>query len=227
MSNVKIIFEKEGKVLREPFSFGSFKGEEESEYEIFSIKHNSNFPIKNCGIFIDKLDETYQGSNSSLFDYETLLWMANNYPGYGLSIKQEYEVFGVIAKQASKRLVDTERLEKDDIFSGSFAEILSGPSAGEKREIVGYDAYNSMLLLANDFSGNVEGASYKVRIERENFFKTKSGSSIDHAIPLLYNAGIVPRFETASFSLKLKVPPFFKKSALFYVDVNVKYTPEE
>lgn len=226
-SQVKIIFENNGKVLLDDFDFGTFIGEQETDWKLFSVKHSSNYPIKDCSFFLEAISDFYSGSSDGTFDYRNLIWIGDNYPGYGLSIKQEYEVFGTVARQDSSRLLDTERKEAVDIFTGQKIKILSGPSAGEERTITGYDPINGLFFLDNDFSTDVIGLTYQISISKEDFFKTKSGSSIDYPIHLLFNAGIIPRFESANFYLKLKIPPFFKKSTISNIGLGFKFTPEE
>ena len=227
MTSVNILFKNNGLAVRDGLPLGVLAGEEESSVYDLEIFHSSNFPIRDCGIYIDSVGEFYNGGNTAQFDYATLLWMADNYTGYGLSINQKYEVFGEIYKQDSSRLVDLGRVEKNDIFIGEYVEVLSGPSAGEKIKITGYNFENSMLLLERDFTTDVTDLSYKISIDKTHFFKTQQGSSVDYAIPLLYNSGIIPRFESAIVSLQLRMPPFFKKSALAAVDFNLRFTPEE
>lgn len=226
-SDIKIIFEKDGGVLPEEFDFGVLAGEEETIWHDFTLKHSSNYPIKDCSFFIERVGAFYSGTNTATFDYNTLIWMADNYPGYGLSINQKYEVYGTVQRQDSLRLIDTERVEAIDIFTEEDIEILSGPSSGETRTITGYDPENGLFFLNNNFSTDVVGQTYKISIDKTDFFKTKSGSSVDYPIRLLYNAGIIPRFESVIFSLKLKLPPYFKKSAVSNIQLGLKFTPEE
>ena len=227
MSNINIIFQKDGKVLGDGFDFGTLIGEQETIWHEFSISHSSNYPIKECSFFLEPIFEFYDGTNSGRFDYNTLIWMGDNYPGYGLAINQKYEVFGTIERQDSSRMIDTQRSEANDIFSGQYIEILSGPSSGETRLIQGFNKDNGLFFLSNDFSTDVVGQTYRVNIDQDVYFKTKSGSSIDYPINLLFNAGVIERFQQAAFSLKLKLPPYFKRSAISNINLGFKFTPEE
>jgi len=227
MSDVNIIFEKDGGVLPGNFDFGTLIGEGETGFQDFTLKHSSNYPIKECSFFIEPIYDFYRGTNTGRFDYNTLIWMADNYPGYGLSINQKFDVFGTIERQDSSRMIDTQRQEETDIFTGEQIEILSGPSAGELRTISGFDRDNGLFFLNNDFSTDVVGQTYKISMDKTVFFKTKSGSSIDFPIAMLYQAGVIPRFEAATFSLNLKLPPYFKKSAIANLSLGFKFTPEE
>ena len=227
MNNVTILFKRNNKAITDGVTLGCLSANGVSEPLIFDIAHNSNYTINQCGIFLNQNYTDYDGGNNPDYDYRTLLWLADNYPGYGLVVRQEYVVYGDTEKQDSKRLFDVKRKEKKDIFTGQYVEILGGPSAGEKRRITGFDNENCYLELDSDFTTDVVGIGYVIKIVDEKIIKTGIGSSMDCPIPILYNAGNIPRFETAQLSLHIKTPPFIKKAMNYSVNLGLKYTPEE
>jgi hypothetical protein len=227
MSNIAITFKYENKIIRDPLDVGTYQSLGESEWLPFLVTHNSNKSILDCGIFISPYENFYAGTNSSKFDYNKVLWFADNFPGYGLFVKQNFIVYGEVYRQDSKRLIDVSRVETKDIFAGSEIEMLSGFSQGEKRKIVSYDPINNLFALDNDFSAALETDRYKIVLETEHVFKSQQGSSQEYPIPLLYNAGTINRFEEAQVSLRLKVPPFIKEAGKHFFNLNIKYTPEE
>jgi hypothetical protein len=82
-------------------------------------------------------------------------------------------------------------------------------------------------MLNNDFSAALEGDRFKIITETEYVFKSQQGSSEDYVVPLLYNAGKIDRFEEASITLELKIPPFIREPGRHFFDLNLKYTPGE
>ena len=227
MSNVTILFKDNNKAITDGIDLGALSANGTSASKTFEIAHNSNYQINQCGIFLNQNYEDYDGGNNADYDYRTLLWLADNYPGYGLVVRQEYTIYGDTEKQDSKRLFDVKRREKKDIFTGQYVEILGGPSAGEKRRITGFDNENCYLELEADFTTDVVGIGYMIKIVDEKIIKTGVGSSVDYPIHILYNAGNIPRFETAQVSLQIKTPPFLKKAMNYSVNLGFKYTPEE
>jgi hypothetical protein len=226
-SEVKVTFDYEQKTIRDPLFLGEFESDQESDVFKLNIKHNSNKPIRDCSFYVSEYENIYAGSNTSKSDIEKLSWYANNFEEYGLSLRQQYEVYGTVSSQDGGRLVDTSRFEEADIFAGSEVEMLSGPVAGEKRLITSYNYDNSLFIIESDFSVPTTNERYKINIEKLDYIKSKNGTSTGFSIPLLYNAGKIDRFETASVSLQLKVPPFMRNPGISYVNLNMKYTPEE
>lgn len=227
MSNISITFKNSNKIIRDPVDIGTYTSLDNSDWIDFLVSHNSNKSIVDCQIFISPYDKFYPGTNSSNYDYDKVLWFADNFPGYGLIIKQNFLVYGEIYRQESKRLIDVSRTETKDIFTGSEIEMLSGFSQGEKRVITNYDPINNLFTLDNDFSAALLTDRYKISISTEHIFKSQKGSSEEYGIPLLYNAGKINRFEEALISLKFKVPPFIKKPGKHFFNLNLKYTAEE
>lgn len=227
MSNVTITFKNNDKIIRDPIDIGTYTSLGDSDWIDFIISHNSNRSILDCQIFISPYKEFYSGTGSPNYDYNKVLWFADNFPGYGLFIKQDFSVYGEVYKQESKRLIDISRTEIKDIFTGSEIEMLSGFSQGEKRVITNYDPVNNLFTLDNDFSAALETDRYKISVSTEHIFKSKQGSSEEYGVPLLYNAGKINRFEEALISLKFKVPPFIKEPGKHFFNLNLKYTAEE
>ena len=227
MANVKLTFEYADKTIRDPLYLGTFSGNDEGQIFPIRIKHNSNKPIKECSFFVSPYDQIYDGTNSPLKDYDLISWYADNYEGSGLKIYQEYEIYGDIYRQESKRLIDISRKEEKDFMTGYEIEILSGPVAGEKRTVISYDQRNCMFILNEDFSIPVDGQKYKISMKKTDFIKGKSGTSPDYAIPLLYNGGKIDRFESATIYLQMTAPAFIKQPGINHINFNMKFTPEE
>ena len=227
MSNISITFKNNNEVIRDSFDIGIFQALGVSQPIDLKINHNSNKPILDCGIFISPYSQYYAGTASKDLDYNKVLWFADNFPGYGLFLKQEFTVFGEVYRQDSRRLIDVSRTEEKDIFSGAKIEMLSGFSDGEKRIIQSYDVFNNLFYLEDDFSAALEGDRFKITLTTEHVFKSQQGSSEQYAIPLLFNAGRINRFQEASITLELKIPPFIKEPGRHYFDLNMKYTPGE
>lgn len=222
-----IIWRYQDLVVENPIPMGSLEHlAETTEFEI-EISHDSNQEISNCGFYIDRFTNQYNGSFSPLKDYELLLWLANNYPGFGLSIRQVYEVTGQIEGADGIRIIDFDRNERTDIFSGANMEILSGDAVGEIASIASYNPDTQLFLLNNDFSANVTGASYRITIDQEKFFKTGQGSSYDSAIPLVYKGGVIERLDQTSVFLKLRIPKFARSAGNFLFDLKMEFTSLE
>lgn len=227
MSNISITFKNNGKIARDPIELGTMQALTSTGAVDLKINHNSNQAIRNCGLFISPYKGYYSGTKDSELDYNKVLWFADNFPGYGLFVKQKLTVFGEVYTQDSRRLMDVTRTETRDIFTGFEIEMLSGFSNGEKRRISGYDIDNNMFNLDSDFSAALEGDRFKIEIEEEEVFKSKQGASEEFVIPLLHGAGKIDRFEEAEITLELKTPPFIKEAGRHLFDLNLKYTPEE
>lgn len=227
MSNISITFKHDNKIIRDPHNLGVFQALGESGPVDLLINHNSNKPILDCGFFISPYQQYYSGSASSIIDYKKVLWFADNFPGYGLFIKQKLTAYGEVYRQDARRLIDVSRTEEKDIFAGFQIEMLSGYSQGEVRTIQSFDVFNSLFNLDQDFSAALEGDRFKIELNTEHVFKSQQGSSQDYLIPLLFNAGKIDRFEEAGITLELKIPPFIKESGRHFFDLNLKYTPGE
>lgn len=225
MNNISITFKNDGKIIRDPFNIGTLQELGVSDEIALGINHNSNDPIIDCGIFISPYAQYYAGTENKDIDYNKVLWFADNFPGYGLFLKQEFVVYGEVYRQDSRRLIDVSRTETKDIFTGFQIQMLSGISNGEIRTITGYDPINSLFNLDDDFTAALEGDRYKIILNTEHVFKSQQGSSENYTIPLLFNAGRINRFEQATISLQLKIPPFMKRSGRHFFDLNLKYTP--
>lgn len=227
MSNISITFKNNNKIIRDSFNLGTFQSLGETGPIEFLINHNSNKPIVDCGFFISPYKEFYSGTESSNIDYKKVLWFADNFPGYGLFIKQNLVVYGEVYRQDGRRLIDVSRTEEKNIFSNSQIEMLSGLSQGETRLVTNYDVVNNLFYLESDFTAALEGDRFKINLSNEFVFKSKQGSSQDYLIPLLFNAGKIDRFEEAKITLELKIPPFIKEAGRHFFDLNLKYTPGE
>lgn len=227
MSNISITFKNNDKIIRDSFDLGIHQALGTTGPINLLINHNSNKPIMDCGFYLAPYKGYYPGTESSIIDYKKALWFADNFPGYGLFIKQEFIVYGEVYRQDARRLIDVSRTEEKDIFSGFQVEMLSGYSQGEIRTITSYDIFNNMFNLDNDFSAALEGDRFKIVMGTEHLFKSKQGSSEDYLIPLLFNAGKIDRFEEAAITMELKIPPFIKEPGRHYFDLNLKYTPGE
>lgn len=226
MSNsTAITFKINDRIIRDNIDLGILQKESETDFLEIKINHNSNKPIVDCGLFISPYDNYYNGTKTKEYDFEKILWFADNYPGYGLCIKQDILLYGEVYRQDSRRLVDISRKETRDIFTGSEIEMLSGFSNGEKRTVTSYDTVNNLFTLNDNFTAALEGDRYKIQITTEHIVKSKLGSSSDYPIPLLYNAGVIQRFEEASIKFKLKIPEYIKESGNHLFTLNIKYTP--
>ncbi|MDD3412416.1 MAG: hypothetical protein PHY47_00285 [Lachnospiraceae bacterium] len=227
MNNINITFEYDDKTIREFLEMGALESDETSQEFLINIRHNSNRPIRECSFFLSPYSQIYNGSNTANEDFKKIIWYGDNYENYGLSIDQEYTVFGEIYIQEASRLIDITRTEDVDFFKGSMLEIISGPLTGEVQEIRSFDPQNSLFQLVGDFSGPVNGERYKIEIKKTNYIKSRSGTSVDYPIQLLHNGGTINRFDIATIKMKLKIPPFMKSAGISLLNFNMKYTPEE
>jgi len=222
-----LIWKYNNTVINNPIDFGQLEHlAETQEYEI-EISHDSNEEITDCGFYLSNYSGEYNGTHTPLVDYERVLWLANNYPGYGLSIRQGYEVTGQIDGHDGIRIVDYERDEKKDIFAGNFLEILSGDAIGEKIEIDHYDIDKQFFIMKGNYTFNVSGANYKILIDKEVFFKTGAGADYSTMIPLIYRAGTIKRMDSAKIIIKLKIPKFAQSAGSFLFDLNMQFTSLE
>lgn len=214
-------------VVDDAINLGGLEHLQESQVFDITIAHDSNQEISECGFYISPYTRDYDGSFSPNKDYERLLWMANNYPGYGLSIRQVYEVTGQIDGHDGIRLIDFDREERTDIFKGSTVEILSGDAVGETAVISSYNPATQLFILSSDFSSNVIGSNYKILIDKEIFFKSGQGASYDTLIPLIYKGGVIERFDQVNVSVKLRIPKFAQSAGKFLFDLKMQYTSLE
>lgn len=199
---------------------------ESTEYEVV-VSHDSNKPITECGFYISPYTGEYRGTHSPQKDYERLLWLADNYPGYGLSVRQEYSASGDIDSASSIRLIDLERNEPIDIFTGEQLKITSGSQSGNSIEIISYDPGRKLFLLNTAFPDDVTGQNYEIAIDKQTYFKNKSGSSYNYPIPLINEGGVIDKFVKTSFKIKLAIPKFAISAGSFYFDLNLKFTSLE
>lgn len=222
-----LIWEYEDLVINKPVNFGSFEHLTESQEFEIRIKHDSDEEISNAGFYISPYTEDYIGSFSPLKDYERTLWLANNYEGFGVSLRQEYTVTGKVSSHDGLRLVDFERAERSDIFTGSSIEMISGNAQAESILIDSYNPLNQVFTLANDFSVNVGGDNYRIVINKETFLKTGQGSDYNSLIPLIYKGGVIERFDSAVVVMKIRIPKFAQSAGNFLFDLNMQFTSLE
>ena len=223
----KLIWEYNNSVIADPLELGTLEHLAESAEFDVAVSHDSTLEISDCSFYISPFTEDYEGSFSALKDFERVLWLGNNYPGYGLSLRQVYEVTGTVDGHDGIRLVDFNRAEKNDIFSGNSIEILTGPAVGESVLISNYDPLTQVMTLASDFSADVKGSDYKISIDNEDFFKVGSGADYSSAIPLIYKGGVIERFDSATIKLKLRIPKFAQSAGNFLFDLNMQFTSLE
>jgi hypothetical protein len=222
-----LIWEYNNLVVSEPINLGALEHlSVTSEFEV-KIRHDSDQEISGAGFYLSPYTERYEGSFSPIKDFERVMWLANNYPGYGLSIRQEYEVTGQIDGHDGVRIIDFERDERTDIFTGSQIEILSGPATGEIITISSYDPKTQKMTVASDFSADVKDANYKIVIDEEKFFKTGQGADFDTMIPLVYKGGVIERLDEAVIKLRLRIPKFAQSAGSFLFDFNMQFTSLE
>lgn len=226
-----ILWEYSTHDMRKPIAIPPLEQGQESQDYTITISHDSNKPITGCGLYLTPYTGNYLGTHSPSQDYERLLWLANNYANFGLSIEQEYIARGVAERYSSvttnvryARVIDLSRPESVDIFSGQNLRMVSGEQSGSEILINDYDPVRKLINLNGSFFSDVTGDSYEIKINKKAFFKSKIGSSFSHPIPLLNRGGIINRFEKVTFKVKLKIPQFALSSGSFYFDLNMRYT---
>jgi len=217
--------------MRKPITILAMQqGEESQEFNIL-VSHDSSRPITGCSIYISPYSGNYLGTHSPLQDFERLLWFADNYPGFGLSMQQEYVARGTLDSYSAvttnvrfARAIDLNRPETIDIFAGQTLKLTSGEETDSESIISSYDPVRKLINLSGSFFSDVTGDNYEINIEKEDFFKSKQGSSFSSPIPVLNKGGIINRFETIVIKVKLKIPPFALSAGVFYFDLNMRYT---
>lgn len=220
----KILWEYNQSAVKVPIIINPLEQLQEStEYEV-TISHDSSKPITECGLYISPFTGDYKGTHSPQKDYERVLWLANNYPGFGLSVRQQYTASGEVDSYGTIRLVDLARIENLDIFSGEALEITSGPENGNNQEIISYDPVRKLFILGGSFFNDVTGENYQINIDKTTYFKTQQGSSETFPIPLVFAGGVIARFEKTSFKIKMSIPKFAMSAGSFYFDLNLRYT---
>lgn len=220
----KILWEYNDLSIRNPLNLGALEHNQDSlEYEVV-ISHDSNRKISECGFYISPFSGDYNGTDSPIKDYERVLWLANNYPGHGLSIRQEYRADGDIDNYSNIRLIDLDRFENTDIFSGRNLEITSGPEDGNSVVIDSYDTSRKIFNLNNSFFSDVTGETYTVQINDEMFFRSLQGSSFVNPIPLINKGGIIERQERVTFYITMRIPKFAMSAGSFLFDLNLRFT---
>lgn len=220
----KILWEYGAQDIRQPIIIDSMGLDEVSqEYQVF-ISHDSDKPITGCALYLQPFTGDYLGTDSPRKDYERLLWMANNYKGYGLSVVQNYLATGNIDDYAQTKLIDLNRTEPVDIFPGELLEITSGSQSGQSIPITSFDPVKKIFTLQGAFFEDVTGDNYKVDIQTETFFKSRQGSNFATPIQVLHRGGTINRFEKISFKIKLRIPPYANSSGVFYFDLNLRFT---
>jgi len=220
---MSIIWQDAGKVIKDPIEFGDLAALDTSATKTISIGHDQVTSITECGLFISPIKEDYSGSRFAAWDYDQLLWFGNNYVDFGLGVNQAYTAIGEIEDYAGLRLVDLDRIEPVDVFTGFDIEIVSGPFIGETSTVEVYDPESSFFTLTTPFSGDVTGAQYKIETTSSNFVKTRTGSSFEFPIPLLHGGGVIARNETVNIDLFMKVPQFAYAAAKLLVDFNLRF----
>ena len=210
--------------IRDPLKIMPLEQNEDSiEYEV-TISHDSDEQITECAFYISPFTGDYTGTDSPLKDYERVLWLANNYPDHGLSIRQQYQANGTVGDHSNIRITDLLRSEPSDIFTGEQLEITSGLESGNSILINDYDIDRKIFFLQNSFFNNVTGETYRVVIDEELFFKSKQGSSFENPIRMIYKGGVIPRQEEVTFKLRMRIPKFAQSAGSFLFDLNVRFT---
>jgi len=192
-----------------------------------TISHDSRLEIAESGFYISPYEGEYTGSQSPQKDYERLLWLADNYPGFGLSIRQKYEVTGQFDKSEGIRLIDYTRTERVDIFNGAIIEIMSGSNVGETATISSYTPSNQLFILSSSFSTDVTNANYRISIDKERFITSNQGADYSSMIPLIYKGGVIQRNDSAEILLRLRIPKFAQSAGTFLSNLNMKFTSLE
>jgi hypothetical protein len=222
-----IIWKFNDTVVKKAIELGSYAEQEESvEYEI-ELRHDSTRAITDCELYFTPYSENYEGTENAIKDFEKLIWMGNNYEDYGVCLIQEYNVTGIIDIHNGIRIFDLERFEPKDVFAGSNMDILSGAALGESIEIDSYDEQNKLFIMKSDFSTNVEGSNYEIKIRKESYLKTQNGSSFNYPIPLIYKGGVIDRLEYAPIKIKVKVPPYAIRAGKLLFDLQIKFISQE
>lgn len=226
-----ILWEYQTHDMRKPIVIPPLEHNQESQDYTVTISHDSNRPITGCSFYISPFTGTYLGTHSPNQDYERILWLANNYNDFGLSIEQEYVARGVIESYSSvstnvryARVIDLSRPEGADIFAGENLLMVSGAESGSQMLINNYDPVRKLINLNGSFFSDVTNDNYEIRINKKTFFKSRVGSSFSNPIALLNRGGIINRFEKVTFKIKLKIPQFAMSAGSFYFDLNMRYT---
>lgn len=220
---MSIIWKEDSRIITEPVSFGEIEPSGLSDSKFIDVSHDLDFPIGDCGFFISPVVEGYTGARYGQWDYDQLLWIANNYTDKGLALKQTYTASGVIENASGDRVIDFSRTEPVDIFTGGTMEILDGPAIGQTRTIADYDEVNKFFTLSSAFSGAVIGYQYKIDLTTTTYIKSKQGSSLDYPILLLNKGGIIDRNETVTLELFLDLPSYPYSSNKLLVNLNLNY----
>ena len=222
-----LIWEYENIVINKPLNLGALEHlTETTEYEI-RIKHDSEKEISQCGFYISPYTGDYFGSKTALKDYERVLWLADNYEGFGLSIRQEYEVTGQINAHDGIRIVDYDRDERVDIFAGATIKMMSGDAVNETAIIESFNPDTKVILLRTNFSKDVTGANYKINIDKTTFFKLGQGVDYTTMIPLIYKGGTIERLDSTVVKIKLRIPKFAQSAGSYLFDLNMKFVSLE
>jgi hypothetical protein len=219
-----ILWEYNDLAVDQPFDMGAASLEEVTDTFDVKVSHDSRSRITECAFYITPYSGVYRGTDSPLKDYERVLWLADNYPGFGLSIRQKYEPTGEVDSSGEERIVDLDRTEEIDIFSNEEIEMISGQEIGNKLTILSYDIPNRIFNVDGNFQTNVDGESYLIQIDREEFFKSRNGSSFSSPIPLIFQGGVLNRGQSAEFTLQMRIPKFAQSAGTFYFDLNMRYT---
>lgn len=211
-------------IPNQPIDIGALAQNDVSlEYEI-QVSHDSNKKITECGFYISPFTGGYTGTHSPIKDYERVLWLANNYPGFGLSIRQVYKASGIINGGSNVRYIDLDRPEPRDIFAGEQLEITSGSESGHSTGIEQFDTERKIFFTENSFATDIVDHNYQVVINKEQFVKTGQGASYDSPIPLIYGGGVIDRLESTKLFLVMKIPQFAVSAGTFLFDLNMRFT---
>ncbi len=225
--SVVISWKESGVVVVDPVSFGELEALDVSTPKILTLQHDSSKPVVNCSLFLSPAGVDYSGSRYASRDFDQLIWYADNYPGYGLSLIQTYTVFGEVEAYDADKIVDSTRFEQTDVFAGSTLEILDGPYAGATTEIDSFNVLSTYFVPVTPFPGNVTGAKYRIVVTKEDIIKTGNGASIENPIALLNRAGSINRNEIVELQLTLSVPKFVHSASKLHTNFNMLYFPTE
>ena len=240
MEDIKISFELNNQIISDIIDIsGAVISLGQTLKKDFTIYHNSNYAIRDCGFYISPYAKTYKGTKNNVFDYEKVLWFGNsfqeldsNLDPYGFFIEQEYVTHGIIADFDFTKIKDLKRNEDKNIFYNDserscFIEIITGVCSGEKQKVLSFNPETKEIFLDSGFSGIKKNDEYKITVKTKNLIKNKSGSSEDYLIPLLSNGGIIERAKSAKFTLSARLPENLREPGVHYFDLNFKYIPEE